>query len=265
MKRPAFFSWILLAAAVLAAAACSTTGPAKTTSNTNAPAKDPNARPAVLVELFTSEGCVNCPPADQFLAQLEKDQPIAGADVVTLGYHVDYFDDRGWKDEFSSKDFTIRQSLYAPRLGVPQVYTPQMVVNGQTQFVGADQARAAQAVTAAAAAAKYATYIRTSGNIAEVTVRGLPAHTQATAVAVAVEDGLENQVKAGGNNGKTLRHSSVVRKLVGFARVPPETNDITATVELPADPAWKQENVRYVFFIQEEATGRIIASGRITK
>ena len=78
--------------------------------------KASGGREAVLVELFTSEGCGNCPPADKQLAFLETQQPVSGADVITLGYHVDYFNDRGWKDEYSSHDHTRRQQLYSMRI-----------------------------------------------------------------------------------------------------------------------------------------------------
>jgi len=93
---------------------------------------------AVLVELFTSEGCSDCPPADVVLARLVAEQPIAGAEVIALGEHVDYWDRLGWKDRFSSAALTNRQQVYAARFNLDSVYTPQMVVDGRAQFVGSD-------------------------------------------------------------------------------------------------------------------------------
>ena len=107
-------------------------------------------RTPVLVELFTSEGCSSCPPADALLAKLDHDQPIDGAQIIVLGEHVDYWDGQGWHDRFSSHDYTDRQSEYSSRLHFPDVYTPQMIVDGTEQFVGNDAAHAQRAIQHAA-------------------------------------------------------------------------------------------------------------------
>ena len=89
-----------------------------------------------LVELFTSEGCSSCPPADKVVAALAKDYP---ANAIVLGFHVDYWNYLGWKDEYSSADYSDRQQQYAAAFALNSIYTPQVIVNGKTQFTGSDK------------------------------------------------------------------------------------------------------------------------------
>ena len=105
----------------------------------------------VLVELFTSEGCSSCPPADTLLTRLAAEKTIGGAGIVALAYHVDYWDRLGWKDRFSSAAFTERQNRYADAWKTDRVYTPQAVVDGRVEFVGTDVNQALEALTASAA------------------------------------------------------------------------------------------------------------------
>src|SRR5271163_3632635 len=104
----------------------------------------------VIVELFTSEGCSSCPAADRMLSRLEQTQPVPGAQVIAIEEHVDYWNQLGWSDPFSSPQYRARQNDYAKAFKASDIYTPQMVVNGQSAFVGSDMNRAYREIGAAA-------------------------------------------------------------------------------------------------------------------
>src|SRR5690348_9953601 len=118
------------------------------------PIADAAPRTPVLVELSTSEGCSACPPAHALLEKLDRSQPVRNAQLVILSEHVDYWNDIGWKDPYSSHDFSVRQGDYAHRFRLDGPYTPQMVVDGEAQFVGSDERRAIEAIEGAAKAEK---------------------------------------------------------------------------------------------------------------
>src|SRR3954471_23178271 len=107
------------------------------------------SRVPVLVELYTSEGCSSCPPADALLESLQREQPVQGAEIVPIGLHVDYFNQLGWKDTFSSTAFTARQRSYSSLVGADNLYTPQIVVDGEEAIPGNEPALVRQAIDAA--------------------------------------------------------------------------------------------------------------------
>src|SRR5215468_9246058 len=123
-------------------------------SSAQSDAQPADKRTPVIVELFTSEGCSSCPPADEVLARLEREQPVAGAEIIALGEHVDYWNQIGWTDPFSSRSFSERQGAYAETFRLDGAYTPEMVVDGRVEFVGSDWNKAVAAITQAASAPK---------------------------------------------------------------------------------------------------------------
>lgn len=182
------------------------------------PARADTPRTPVLVELFTSEGCSSCPPADALLSELVQKQPITGALVIALGEHVDYWDGGSWTDPFSSHALTVRQNDYAQSFHNDNVYTPQMVVDGRTEFVGSDEAQASAAIARAAHLPKAQVLVSpgTQAGVYAVSVRGLPtlARGESAEVYFAVtEDNLRSHVRGGENRGRTLTHVAVVRSL----------------------------------------------------
>jgi hypothetical protein len=218
----------------------------------------------VLVELFTAEGCSTCPPADKLLDAMIASQPTASAIIVGLGEHVDYWDRLGWKDRFSSAAFTRRQQLYAERFKGENVYTPQMVVDGETAFVGNDVEAARRAIERAAAAPHGVVGLQLESSVANrvavsVTVSGLPAMDDRAEVIVAlVEDGLQTDVKRGENKGRMLTHAAVVREMTTVGEV---TNDGTAVrAELKIGQDWRRERMKVVAFIQKRKSRRILAT-----
>ena len=212
----------------------------------------------VLVELFTSEGCSSCPPADAVLARLLEEQPVPGARVIALGEHVDYWDDLGWRDPFSTRSFSERQGVYARRLGVAAPYTPQLIVGGRFQLLGSDLAGARAAVTAASRSPEGSIAIRVgSQSNAHITL-DVEAHwragVEADVVLAAVEDRATSTVTGGENAGRTLTHVAIVKSLnvIGSAT---GAFSRRATLELPQP----LRASRAIAFVQERGGGRVYA------
>jgi hypothetical protein len=237
----------------------------------NSPA--PTAAP-VVVELFTSEGCSSCPPADALLARLAAQPPAANVQVIALEEHVDYWNDLGWSDPFSSSEWTERQYAYAGALGNGNPYTPQMVVDGSAEFVGSRTQQAVKSIGEAAARAKTAVTLsqgtsnKTGAENFSVQVGKLAASTKGGAAEVwlaITETGLHSAVTAGENAGHDVRHAAIVRSLrkIGEAKEGGELA-FSGEASIPFRAGWKRENLRAVAFVQEKKSKRILGAAEIT-
>jgi hypothetical protein len=224
----------------------------------NVPAVTVKKQP-VLVELFTSEGCSSCPPADRVLTILQNDQLIPNADVITLGFHVDYWDHGGWRDRFSSPDYTKRQEAYAQQMRIGSTYTPQIVVDGLAEFVGSDRAKANDVIAKIAALPKPTIDLKLENGKLAANISTLPTHVDATVYLAVTENGLTTGVGGGENVGETLVHSSVVRDLIPIGTVKGTENSLNIEWTVPVNKDWKAENLRYVVFVQENNTLKILA------
>ena len=216
----------------------------------------------VLLELFTSEGCSSCPPADVNLARIEKEQPVAGAEVITLSLHVDYWNSLGWKDEYSSAIFSRRQQLYSQALKLDSNYTPQMIVDGRTEFVGNSAEKTNKAIAEAAKNPKAAVEFFLDANQLKIKLSDLPAHENATVFLAVTEDNLASNVRRGENSGRRLEHTSVVRELTSLGMLAAEQKSLEMDAALQIQPNWKRENLKVVVFVQENASRKILGVNR---
>jgi hypothetical protein len=219
-------------------------------------------RTPVIVELFTSEGCSSCPPADAFLAQLEH-QPISGAEIIPLGLHVDYWDHIGWKDRFSSPLITARQQRYTTALHLDSAYTPQLVLDGQSEFIGSDTQKIRQAIERAAATPKQVPIQLALSSADAINVRISGSTRQPAEILLAItETNLTTSVGAGENHGRTLNHAAVVRELRSLGTLSP--NGFTSSVPLTLGRDWHRENMKAVIFVQETTSRHILGAASLS-
>ena len=217
-----------------------------------------NSAVPVLLELFTSEGCSSCPPADRLLEKLDREQGIPGAEVIVLSEHVDYWNHLGWADPFSSAVYSERQREYASHLD-GQTYTPELVVDGVNGFVGSDQREAENAVRAASRQAKIPVHI--SAERRDKKTR-LAIHMDSTADGVMyialAHDAMKSEVLRGENAGRGLSHVAVVYSIEKVGKVDRGKNsDIERMVNVkPGSPT------RIVVFVAQAGSGRVVALGQ---
>jgi hypothetical protein len=230
-------------------------------NNTGKKAAKPEADFAV-VELFTSEGCSSCPPADEVIIKLAKEFP---GNVYFLGYHVDYWDYIGWKDVFSKSDYTERQRKYADAFGLSSVYTPQVVVNGEKEFVGSKESQlrtTIQQELKGVASAGIEITAKKAGTD-NITVSYKIANTGQGFLNIAlVQSMATTNVKRGENKGHHLDHINVVRELKTIT-INKEAN-AAVDFKIPSDLSSK--DVKLIAFIQDKKGLKIQgAAGTIVK
>lgn len=227
-------------------------------------------RTPILVELFTSEGCSSCPSADRLLEQFDR-KPIAGAELIVLSEHVDYWNQIGWKDPYSQHFFSDRQSTYGQRFGLDSIYTPQMVVDGTTQFVGSDSSKASKAFAGAIRRPKIPVHLSTANVDASGGLQGhievgklesslgLPEAEVHLALAL---NHAESQVLAGENAGHKLAHTAVVKSLTRIG-VLKQGKSMAKDIQLKLDPSSHPNNFRLIAFVQAVQQGPVVGAAEI--
>jgi len=225
----------------------------------------------VVVELFTSEGCSSCPPADVFLEKLDKFQPVQGAQLIVLSEHVTYWDQEGWKDPNSSQALTDRQNSYESALGKKDPFTPQIIVDGDQELtLQSPPPRVKEVLQQARDASKIPVQITgVSADPANPSL--LRAHIEAgenstkhnadVYVAVALSH-VESQVLRGENGGRHLVHVAVVQKLTRIGKLS-KGKTFADDVELKLTPADDPKNLRVIAFVQESGPGKILGAAQL--
>jgi hypothetical protein len=220
------------------------------------------AERAVLVELFTSEGCSSCPPADALLRQVNGTQTSGGQWIVGISEHVTYWNSLGWSDPFSSSLYTERQNAYSQRFHLEGVYTPQMVINGAEQIVGSDRAALARAVKAEEEQRPQMSLRILSMSVAQGTLTVIfstsgevPAQG-ADLIAVLADDSDRSSVLRGENSGHTLVHVAVARSISRVAKVQ-AAGERTVQIQIPSS-IQGAEGHHLILFAQTPGSGRVL-------
>ena len=221
-------------------------------------------RVPVVLELFTSEGCSSCPPADALLSKLAQTQAVRGVEIIPLGMHVTYWDQLGWRDPASLPLATERQQDYSRVFGADRVYTPQAVVDGREELIGSAEAGVRQALTKAAQQPHARLAIAASAGAdaitADVTVGAIPSEIKEKLHAwfIVTEDGLTSVVKRGENGGRTLRHDAVVRSIAGADLGGAQLLSFRASLR----PEWKRERMHVIALLQGKNSRRIFGAAQ---
>ena len=262
--RSKLFVTLSLSAAVLAVVAISVRWPAHSSAASNSADKQP-----VILELFTSEGCSSCPPADSLLDKLSQEQPFDGVEVLALEEHVDYWNSLGWSDPFSSPDFSRRQEQYANTFPDGGVYTPQMIVDGRAQFIGNRTHEARDQIRWAASHPKSRLLLSPS-SASNARTRSFELLLDPSSAApnsssldlwlAITEKGLRSNVTSGENSGELLRHAPVVRFLHKQQSVSlPLNSPITFSLDLRDN--WVPAKLTLIAFLSDPHSRRILAAG----
>ncbi|SEB20971.1 DUF1223 domain-containing protein [Pedobacter hartonius] len=214
-----------------------------------------------VLELFTSEGCSSCPPADALVAKIETENKDRS--VYVLAYHVDYWDRLGWKDTFSERIFSQRQGQYAKWLRLGSVYTPQIVVNGSKEFVGSEEKTLRDAIAASLSEAGNTKLgISLSGHMGESLIMDYQINqpTSGYNLLVAfITPNARNKIERGENKGRTLSHVQIVRSLENFSLNGEENGRVSF---LPAKGI-QQGSADIIALLQNGKTGKITAVAKL--
>ncbi len=227
-------------------------------------AADTPQRAPVLLELFTSEGCSSCPPADKLLQKLDRAQPVDGADLIVLSEHVDYWNHLGWTDPYSSAEFSKRQQNYASLLD-SDVYTPQLVIDGRKQVVGSDRAAVDRAIEDSLRSPKIPVVVNAkreaNGLEVHIEVSPIPGNKPASVYLVLAADQARSHVMRGENAGRELEHVAVVQSLVKIADIS-NGSGLQKDIRSALPPLAQAGNLRVDVFVQDAASKRILGVGQ---
>ena len=213
----------------------------------------------VVLELFTSEGCSSCPPADALLSKIG----ATSTGVIPLAYHVDYWDSSAWSDRFSSSQWTARQAMYVRAMRLSGSYTPQIVINGRWQCVGSDPGGIASAIASARATPPLGLItLRTSPpaaglhklkvSVSARIVRSL-GNKSLIVMLVIYENGLVAKIGAGENGGHQIRYDYTVRKIVPVFELSAAAGSaLENKLSVDLDPSWQLDRLGAAAFIQDE-------------
>ena len=238
-------------------------------SNAGAAGTSATVAHPVLVELFTSEGCSSCPPADALLQRLDSAQPVAHAQLIVLSEHVDYWDHDGWKDPYSSAALTERQRQYTRVLKLETPYTPQIIVDGSSELQPDKPQQVGKVFHEAAAAVKMPVRIsevsvdrrNPAVLLVHIEVDGRSDKDEQPAdiyVATAL-DHAESQVSHGENSGRHLTHVAVVLQLTKIGQLE-KGKSFGETVQLKLKPGTDAKDVRIVAFVQAVESGKLLGA-----
>lgn len=220
-----------------------------------APAAGDTTDPPILVELFTSQGCSSCPPADRLLARLAREEGF-----VTLSFHVDYWNRLGWRDPFSSAAYSARQAAYAERLSPGHVYTPQAVVQGRAEVLGSDESAIRKAAARARAASRPLSLELTARRDGSAIVGragvdlGRGADEPLELTVILVRERAVTDVPRGENRGRELTHVSIVLGLETVATLDPGDSQAHGTARLPLPAGLEADDVHLVATLRNPAT-----------
>lgn len=226
-------------------------------------------RTSVVVELFTSEGCSSCPPADVLLHRLQEQQPVAGAEIIPLEEHVDYWNHDGWVDPYSSPAWTERQETYVT-LMKKDAFTPELVVDGRSQFSGNNGRQAQAEIENAARRAKTKVTIRAATpdgngsprfNVSVGKLEGSTGGDVAEVWVAVTEDGLHSSVSQGENAGHVLQHIATLRSLrkIGVADAGASVS-FTGDTVLKFGSQWNVEKLHVTVFVQKKKSREILGA-----
>ena len=231
----------------------------KNTSGVKKGNTKPEGKGFAVVELFTSEGCSSCPPADELVARIQKEDK--DKQVYILAYHVDYWNRLGWKDVFSSADYSKRQNEYANWLNLQSVYTPQIVVNGKKEFVGSEEGTLRNAITAGLRvqpAGALTISALTNQDHATIQYQANNAGKNTNLLLALVQKSAQTKVKSGENGGHTLSHIQIVRKVQSVPLA--ASGNGKTTIALP--DGFNTQGWEVIGFVQNDTNGEILAAAK---